>query len=74
MKNVRLLLATALLCHSAAAFAAGEGVDMVVKRVLDNKLQLSVPQSFQLMSEEKRLEARYQRLMAYGRFKETSRR
>ncbi len=55
MKTYRLLLAATLLCRSAAAFAAGDGVDMVVKRVLENKLQLQVPQSFQLMSEEKRL-------------------
>lgn len=52
MKVVRTMLAGALLCH-AAAFA--DGVDMAVKRVLENKLQLQVPQSFSLMSEEKRL-------------------
>lgn len=51
MKVIRTMLAGALLCQ-AAAFA--DGVDMAVKRVLDNKLQLQVPQSFSLMSEEKR--------------------
>ncbi|MEO8503777.1 MAG: hypothetical protein ABI609_07785 [Acidobacteriota bacterium] len=54
MRIVRLMLAGTLLCHTAA-FAAGEGVDMMVKRLLGNKLQLQVPQSFSQLSEEKRM-------------------
>lgn len=54
MKNMRLLVPAGLVLFHTAAFAA-DGVDMAVKRVLDNKLQLQVPQSFQLMSEDKRM-------------------
>ena len=54
MKIIRLLVPVGiLLCHTAAY--AADGVDMVVKRVLDNKLQLQVPQSFMLMGEDKRM-------------------
>jgi len=54
MKIIRLLVPVGiLLCHTAAY--AADGVDMAVKRVLDNKLQLQVPQSFMLMGEDKRM-------------------
>jgi hypothetical protein len=54
MKILRLLVPAGILLLHTAAFAA-EGVDMAVKRVLDNKLQLQVPLSFSLMSEDKRM-------------------